>query len=153
MPELPPPPPQALIKPNPARHAQSGKNLSHFRCRFQPRQPTSAASAAPGSKGFDLLAEVTGTVTVICVVVDAVADGVTVWGEKAHEAAIGTFQHVKAICWLYPFTGVTVMIALTLLPAATVSAVGIVSVKVWTGNVTKAEATALGRELGATAIA
>jgi hypothetical protein len=89
--------------------------------------------------------EATGTVNVICVVTVPVPDGVTVLGENVQGAMIGSSQQVKPIVWLYPFTGVTVMVAVTLPPVVTLSVAGIVRVKVCTGRVTEAEATALFR--------
>ena len=72
-------------------------------------------------------AAVTGHFTVICVVEGPVPDRVMELGENVQGA--GSFQQVNHIKWLYPFTGFTVMVAVTLPPEVTLRAVGIDRVK------------------------
>lgn len=48
----------------------------------------------------------------VSVVVAALPLGVTVDGEKLHVVPIGNPEQVKLTCWLKPFSGVTVAVAL-----------------------------------------
>ena len=69
------------------------------------------------------------------VVETAVPEGVTVAGEKLHEALAGSPEQLKVTAALKPFTAVTETVAEELLPAVTVKDAGeVVSVKSGGGN-------------------
>jgi hypothetical protein len=62
---------------------------------------------------------------VIVVVAAAVPLGVTVAGLKLHEALVGRPEQVKLTCWLNPPLGVTLMLLVAEMPAATVALAGL----------------------------
>lgn len=70
-----------------------------------------------------MAAEFVGVVTV-SVVVTAVPEGVTVAGEKLHEAPVERSEQPKETAEANPFAGVTDTVVVLLCPAATVSAMG-----------------------------
>jgi hypothetical protein len=62
---------------------------------------------------------------VIVVAEEPVPLGVTVAGLKLQEAPVGRPEQVKLTCWLNPPLGVTLMVLVAELPAATVALVGL----------------------------
>jgi hypothetical protein len=111
--ELLPPEPELEPPPQPLRRArlmlQTVKSNSALRRRrfLMPRQNRIAASAV-GNRGCRLLrsAAVVADVAIVRVVEDAAPDGVTVAGEKLHDAPEGRPAQANVTAELNPFCGV-----------------------------------------------
>jgi hypothetical protein len=115
------PPPQPLSNPNPATlTVRSNKNWKRRRF-FHPTQKSAIASAVSGGIGLDVrwrLAVVAEVVTVT--VVEAVPGGVTLGGEKLHEAPAGRPDaQLNVTAEANPPCGDTEMVAVPLPPAVT----------------------------------
>lgn len=87
-----------------------------------------AASADAGRSGLELGwtdAVVAAVVTVSFVVEAAVPEGVTVAGEKLHDAPVGNPEQVNETAEAKPFCGVTETVTEPLCPPVTVSVAGV----------------------------
>jgi len=130
--KLEPPPP------HPARRTKidrDARNRGRMRRRLlvlrehpQPKQDSTKASW--GTQKCELCTEATVDDVEIVIVVDAVPpDGVTVDGEKAHDAPAGSPEHANETRDENPSTGVTETVPLTLCPCCTVRVGGPVTEK------------------------
>jgi hypothetical protein len=90
---------------------------------LKPKQHSAAARAEPGSKGRESrwrAAEFAEVVTVI--VVEVVPGGVTVDGEKLHDAPVGNpDEQLNDTDDANPYSGVTANVVVPLCPAVTVN--------------------------------
>ena len=105
---------------------------------FQPMQHTSAASAPIGNSGLRgrRKAAIEAEVVTVSVVETAAPEGVTVAGEKLHDAPEGSPEQLNETAASKPFAGVTEMEVFPLWPAVTVNDAGDApSEKPATGNV------------------
>lgn len=119
-----PPPPQPVKRLSPITLTASRISNCTLRRFFQPSKQSAAASVAPGKSGLELgrtAAVVADVVTVSVVVAAAVPFGVTVAGEKLHDAPVGSPEQVNETAVSKPFCGVTDTVVWTLCPAVTVS--------------------------------
>jgi hypothetical protein len=88
---------------------------------LQLRQHKTPASAAPGIRGFPFLWNAAVVVDVATVsVVDVVLGGVTVAGEKLHDAPEGNPEQANETAELKPFAGVTETVVVALDPGVAV---------------------------------
>lgn len=67
----------------------------------------------------------TSVATVTVVIIAEFPFGVTVVGEKLHVLAAGSPEQAKLTCWLKPYCGVTVMVAVPDCPGETVTVAGL----------------------------
>ena len=104
----------------------SSKSRSKRRRFFNPKQHAATASAAPGNSVLPCrtAAAVEEVATFIVVVEAAVPDGVTVEGEKTHDAPEGNPEQLKVTGAPNPFTGVTEIVVVPLSPALIVRDAG-----------------------------
>jgi hypothetical protein len=95
---------------------------------FQPNKPSAAASTEPGKSGPGvpgLVAFENRLAVEMLSVVDAgPPDGVTVLGEKEHDAPVGSPEQLKDTGALKPPTGTIEIVVVPLRPAVTVNDVG-----------------------------
>lgn len=139
-PPPPPPlpdPPHALSENRPTVTAtmKSENNCGH---RFlKPNQPRASATEVTGTKGIragPLLLTFELVATVKVVEIDA-PPGVTVEGEKLHDAPAGSPEHANDTAWLNPLSGAMLTWVVAVPPPVTVKEVGdSVSVKSGTGK-------------------
>jgi hypothetical protein len=103
------------------------KNNGQRRRVLQPRPHSSAASAASGSSGIPLRTSdaLNFAVDTVTVVEAAVPDGVTVAGEKLHDAPEGNPEQLKETAEVKPPCGVTLTVAVPLWPPVTVIDAGV----------------------------
>lgn len=116
-------PPQPVNRPSPIALTASRISSCTPRRFFQPRKQSAAASVAPGRNGLELrrTAAIDADVVTVSVVVDAVVpEGVTVDGEKLHEAPLGSPEQVNITAEAKPFCGVTDTVVVPLFPAVMV---------------------------------
>jgi hypothetical protein len=107
--EEPAPPPQLVSRPRLATLTASSRSTCKHRRFFQPKQHSATARAEPGSNGRDSRWSVAELAIVFTVsVVDVVPGGITVNGEKLHEAPEGKPEQLKETAESNPFVGVTV---------------------------------------------
>jgi len=95
---------------------------------FQPTQQSTSASVAAGNSGRELrwrAAVVVADVVTLSVVEAAPPEGVTVAGEKAHDAPEGSPEQLNETAELKPFSGVTETPVVPLCPAVKVSDAGV----------------------------
>lgn len=121
------PPLHPLSKPNPATLTPSSNTsctLLLFRNPMKKSTPASAASGKSGCRFLCKLADVVAVVTVKVVVAAAVPDGVTVAGEKLHASPAGSPEHANETAETNNPCGEIEIVAVPLLPAVTVIAVG-----------------------------
>ena len=115
------PPPQPLRKPKPAALSDKTKNVSRRRRFLNPNPQSAMAKADSGSIGNPLrrcLAVAAEVVTVTDV--DVVPGGVTLAGEKLHEAPAGRpEEQAKETAEAKPPCGASEMVAVALAPAVT----------------------------------
>jgi len=119
-------PPQPFKRHRPATLTARSSSNCRF-CRFlHPMKHSAAASTEPGNSGaeFRCRAAVVADVLTVSTVDTGAPDGVTVAGEKLHEAPAGRPVQLKPTAELNPFDGVTVTVAVLLRPAVKVVAVG-----------------------------
>jgi len=106
---------------SPRRSTQGGSFLPQARRR----QKASMDPLPSSGQGFPLRALVAAVVEMVMIVVAAaVPSGVTVAGEKLHEAWLGNPEQANDTCRLKPFCGAMLSVAVPLLPGATESAKG-----------------------------
>lgn len=87
----------------------------------QPKQQRESASAEPGSNALEPEREAACIGVVVIVSVDEAIEpaGVTVDGEKVHDAHEGNPAQVREVSAANPFCGVTRTVVVPLAPAAT----------------------------------
>lgn len=124
----------------------ASKSSKRKRRRFlQPMQQSATANAEPGKIGLEpwrraAVAEDVATVSVV----DVVPGGVTVCGEKLHDAPAGNpDEQLNDTGESNPYSGVTVIVVVPLCPTVTVSDAGEGATEKSEGMVYVAEATAL----------
>ena len=102
---------------------------------MRPKQHSVAVSSASGGSGPERRwrAAVVAEVAIVSVV-DVVPGGVTVAGEKLHFAPAGRPEQLNETAESKPFAGVTVIVAVPLCPAVTVSDVGAAAMEKFGGN-------------------
>ncbi len=117
---------QPLTRPNPIRLTASSSTGKQRRF-FQPKQHKTAPSAVKGNNGcppWRRAALAVVAVVTVSVVEAAAPEGVTVAGEKLHDAPEGSPEQLNETGEANPPCGVAVVIAVPLCPAGTVSAAG-----------------------------
>lgn len=118
------PPPHPVNMPSPITLTASRRSSCTLRRFFQPRKQNATASVAPGRNGLELrrTAAVVADVLIVSVVVEApLPEGVTVAGEKLHDAPVGSPEQVNETAEVKPFCGVTEIVTLPLCPPVTAS--------------------------------
>jgi hypothetical protein len=116
---------QPLTRPNPIRLTASSSTGKQRRF-FQPKQHKTAPSAVTGNNGCPPWGRAALAVVVVTVsVVEAAApEGVTLAGAKLHDAPEGSPEQLSETAEVNPLCGVTVVVAVPLFPAWTVSDAG-----------------------------
>src|ERR1035438_1202784 len=141
--------PQPMQRPAPNMATASTSICKPRRLR-QPKQQRETASAEPGNNALEPEREASciGVVAIVSVDEAIEPEGVTVDGEKVHDAHEGNPAQVREVSAANPFCGVTSTVVVPLAPAAMVSDAGETSTEKlgeaanWT-MVKLAEATAL----------
>jgi len=107
----PPPAQQPAVRAKP--HTQSASKSCTRRRFLQPRQHNPIARTTPGNSGRELrwtALEAGVVVETVSVVEAAAPEGVTVVGEKLHEAPVGSPEQTNDTAEANPFCGVTVTV-------------------------------------------
>jgi hypothetical protein len=143
----PPPPPQPLNRLRPTTLTVSRRSICKRHRFFQPKQHSATASAAAGNSWRWLRARagVVEEVATVSVVEAAAPDGVTVAGEKLHDAPAGKPEQANVTLELNPPSSCTVMVVVPLCPAWTETDAGLIATVKSGGMVYVALATALVR--------
>src|ERR1039458_5761375 len=117
--------PQPMQRPAPNMATASTSICKPRRLR-QPTQHREIASAEPGNNALEPEREASCIGVVVIVSVDEAIEpeGVTVDGEKVHDAHEGNPAQVREVSAENPFCGVTSTVAVPLVPAATASDAG-----------------------------
>jgi hypothetical protein len=118
-------PPQPLSRLSPTTLTASNNSICKRRRFLHPRQHSATANIDPGSSGRPLLwsSAVVESVDTVSVV-EVVPGGITVVGEKLHDAPAGNPEQLNETAELNPYSGVTVMVVLPFCPAVTVNSPG-----------------------------
>jgi hypothetical protein len=116
-----------LSKLKPAMPTASSNIICKRRRFFHPKQQKATARAEPGNSGLELRcrAAVVATVFTVSTVETGEPDGVTVAGEKLHDAPAGSPEQLKETVELKPFSGVTETDVAPLCPPVTESDAGV----------------------------
>jgi hypothetical protein len=119
-------PPHPFMRLRPSTPTASNSIVRMRRRFLRPRQQRAAASIAEGNNGRELgrralTAEDAETVSVVVAVAPA---GVTIDGEKLHDASTGNPEQLKETAALKPFCGVMDTRIVPLCPEATVKEEG-----------------------------
>jgi hypothetical protein len=114
---------QPLRRLRPVMLAARSRSNSKRRRFLKLKKQRATASAAPGKNGLDFWRRDADAAVVVTVSVVEVAEpeGVTVVGEKLHAAPAGNPVQPNETVEAKPLCGVTVMVAVPLCPAVTVS--------------------------------
>ena len=118
------PPPQPMHKLAPK--ATSTSSICTSRRFFHPKQQNATANTEPGTHGLGLWRELAVVVEVdtVRVVAATAPEGVTVAGEKLHDAPVGNPVQLNETGEANEFSGVTWTVAVPTCPAVTLSAPG-----------------------------
>jgi hypothetical protein len=119
-------PPHPVKQVTPKAANASSRNVCAQRRFFQPSQQRPAASGTPGKSGPELCrtSAIAAEVEIVRVVVAAAPAGITLAGEKLHDAPDGSPEQLNETAEANPFCGVMDTVVVPLDPDATVSAVG-----------------------------
>ena len=119
-------PPQPESRLRPATPTASSTNVCNRRRLPKPKQHSATARVEYGSSGLvsRWRVAVVAEVVTVSVVEVAAPDGVTVAGEKLHDAPLGNPEQLNETGELKPFWGVTETAVVPLCPPVTVSDVG-----------------------------
>src|ERR1017187_7141911 len=122
--------PQPVQRPAP-NMAMASTSICKPRRLLQPKQQRETASTEPGNNALELEREASCIGVVVIVSVDEAIEpeGVTVDGEKVHDAHEGNPEQVREVSAANPFCGVTSTVVVPLVPAATASNAGETSTK------------------------
>ena len=117
--------PQPVQRPTPNMATASTSICKPRRFR-QPKQHREIASAEPGNNALvpEREASCIGVVVIVSVDEAIEPEGVTVDGEKVHDAHEGNAEQVREVSAANPFCGVTNTVVVPLVPAAMVSDAG-----------------------------
>lgn len=117
--------PQPVQRPAPNKAPASTSICKPRRLR-QPKQQRENANAEPGNNALDPEREASCIGVVVIVSVDEAVEpeGVTVDGEKVHDAHEGNPAQVREVSAAKPFCGVTSTVVVPLVPATTASDAG-----------------------------
>src|ERR1700690_4497114 len=106
-----------MTRPRPAALTIRSRSISKRPRFFKPKQHRIAASVAVGKSAllFRCRAAVVAAVAIVSVV-EVVVGGVTVCGEKLHDAPVGSTEQLNETAELNPFSGLTDTVAVPLCP-------------------------------------
>jgi hypothetical protein len=118
--------PQPVQRPTPNMATASTSICKPRRFR-QPKQHREIASAEPGNNALvpEREASCIGVVVIVSVDEAIEPEGVTVDGEKVHDAHEGNAEQVREVSAANPFCGVTNTVVVPLVPAVMVSDAGV----------------------------